>query len=520
MIDVEAVSFLKALRIFIAKMILGVYVVEMCRRFSEGLGIDMPHEIMSSINTLHENSFRLTEVPETQPADISMAASFNASFGSVNNNLVNNEFEARRSDRLASRSNSAAVEVENQPRDMFECMDIYDEVLYKCKAYKVAKNIDIRSLDLQKKRDNFIKRKATTANINIDALTTFMQTNFWRKVGKSRGDPVVYTVSQQFLPGLLICKKREKLRRNEIKIEMKKRQIQTRRPRNRQSNAVDVARNTTVERLTQHVANISIEPIGDDEWDGDIDIPPSTSERETPAPLGDFMPDHINDFEQYSGLNRTRKRNTVSTNQTVATQGMDLEHNLPQLGISMSEMNNFRDALRDMQGVETATPESIAAMVQVALAAQWHAVLQFQPVRHANYAVWEKKMMPILNDMKDDFMADDYGKRILQKFNGEVGKVISFTEVCFLKVVLILKIIYFQLAQNNPVERARFLLTILMFVNHGTLKIHSPKNNDESMVDENNEFNLLDGKAPEDFEIELLEDTEWHGDALNQSGLF
>ena len=59
-----------------------------------------------------------------------------------------------------------------------------------------------------------------------------------------------------------------------------------------------------------------------------------------------------------------------------------------------------------------------------------------------------------------------------------------------------------------------------MLANRDTLEVYpidtlKPPQHQKGYADTN-----LDGQLPEDFEIELLKDAAWYGDALNQSGLF
>lgn len=107
----------------------------------------------------------------------------------------------RRSARLASIERRLPNMIENvdlEDNGEFKFLDLYEEVEYKNKPFKVARNIDVRAPDLQRKRDNFIKRKAEKEGIqNIDSLNNFMRTNFFRKTGKHRGDPVLYTINHQ-----------------------------------------------------------------------------------------------------------------------------------------------------------------------------------------------------------------------------------------------------------------------------------------------------------------------------------
>ena len=56
-----------------------------------------------------------------------------------------------------------------------------------------------------------------------------------------------------------------------------------------------------------------------------------------------------------------------------------------------------------------------------------------------------------------------------------------------------------------------------MLTNRGTLIIYPPP---LELDKENSRIGNLAGNVLNDFEVELLDDTEWQGDEMNRTGLF
>jgi hypothetical protein len=144
---------------------------------------------------------------------------------------------------------------------------------------------------------------------------------------------------------------------------------------------------------------------------------------------------------------------------------------------------------------------SIEAIVQIFMSRKWNLAVQRQPECQERLEKWEKKMMPILEGLTDDFLAHDYGKIILDKFEGEIGRRIRFTEI----------------TKGRIKDKSRFFLALLMLTNRGTVIIDPPS---LELDKENAEYARIDNKVPLDFEIELLVDTDWQGDEMNATGLF
>ena len=76
------------------------------------------------------------------------------------------------------------------------------------------------------------------------------------------------------------------------------------------------------------------------------------------------------------------------------------------------------------------TNASISAIVQVFLSRKWNIAVKRQPESQQRLDKWQKKMGPVLEELTDDFLAHDYGKMILDKFEGEIGRKLFFNEVC------------------------------------------------------------------------------------------
>ncbi|KAE9556185.1 hypothetical protein FO519_000673 [Halicephalobus sp. NKZ332] len=487
--------------------------VEICRRLSEDpqasliidrIGDNITLDDLKSLGRPSYEPFEGVHMNQREDVGASVASSMDMSLGGPPDFdfQPNDQPEEgqRRSARLASVEVRLPRLIENvdlEDDGEFKNLDLYTEMEYKNKPFKVAKNIDVRAPDLQRKRDNFIKRKAEKEGIkNIDSLNNFMRTNFFRKTGKYRGDPVLYTVNHQTLPAIASCIRNEKIRRNTIKLETKKLAMENVRRvlRNRQFEHVKRTQSQVINKLEEDLAKCSIlEEEEMDEWDGDANVP-VTVERATPAPLGDVIPDN---FANFDSLNASIASRVRSRRRSTGSKSVDIPMEVPQVP-------DIQDISMNMPFVAVHSRESIGHVVQVYLSQQWQLVLKNEPARHAKFAVWEKKVLPILNNLRDDFMADEYGRMILNAFEGEIGRKIRFSDFAF----------------NNPVERSRFLLTILMLANRDTLEVYpidtqkSPQRH-KGYTDTN-----LDGQLPQDFEIELLKDAAWYGDALNQSGLF
>lgn len=192
--------------------------------------------------------------------------------------------------------------------------------------------------------------------------------------------------------------------------------------RNRQFEHVKRTQSQVINKLEEDLAKCSILETGEemDEWDGDANVP-VTVERATPAPLGDVIPDNFANFDSLNAsiASRVRSRRRSDTR----SKSVDVDE-APQVP-------DIHDMSMNIPAVAVHNRESIGHVVQVYLSQQWQTVLKNEPARHAKFAVWEKKVLPILNNLRDDFMADEYGKMILDAFEGEIGRKIRFSDVRF-----------------------------------------------------------------------------------------
>uniref|UniRef100_A0A7E4V7A1 Condensin-2 complex subunit H2 n=1 Tax=Panagrellus redivivus TaxID=6233 RepID=A0A7E4V7A1_PANRE len=217
-----------------------------------------------------------------------------------------------------------------------------------------------------------------------------------------------------------------------------------------------------------------------------------------PVPMGDAMDNDMNASIHFAALNAT----------AVRTQDKDKENTQP---LSVFDANDDATDYVDVHDEGLEVPDTDDAMlfadlpenstiqnvVRVFLNRKWNMALKKQPECAVKLAKWERKMHPILTNLTDDFAAHDYGSKALDCFEGEIGKSLNFEE----------------LAQGTPNERSRYLLSLLMLSNRDNVMLHSAH---EGVIDERVD---VDDVNHEDFQVELLNDADWHGNEMNQSGL-
>ena len=186
----------------------------------------------------------------------------------------------------------------------------------------------------------------------------------------------------------------------------------------------------SLEMLQQNLAETMNEEFDNDNYDFDNDFgndfDASYGKGTTPLPMGDFIsddPDGV-DLEDLSHLSLRRKQPinlppVVDHNQSFADDHIDDVNILSQ----------------PFDG-RVPTNASINNIVTLYLSQKWNIAVKRQPESQERLVKWERKMVPKLETLTDDYLAHIYGSLILNRFEGDVGRRLSLNEVCLINYTI------------------------------------------------------------------------------------